>query len=68
VSRNYKFHSPKGLYFISFAVVGWLAVFTRNEFKELVIESLEFCQKKQGNGNTCLVAYDKACIFNFQKY
>jgi hypothetical protein len=55
VSRNYKFHSPKGLYFISFAVVGWLAVFTRNEFKELVIESLEFCQKKQGIRNTCLL-------------
>jgi hypothetical protein len=24
MSRNYKFHNPDGLYFISFAVVGWL--------------------------------------------
>jgi hypothetical protein len=24
MSRNYKFHNPEGLYFISFAVVGWL--------------------------------------------
>ncbi|CAH0190400.1 hypothetical protein [Chryseobacterium sp. Bi04] len=23
MSRNYKFHNPEGLYFISFAVVGW---------------------------------------------
>jgi hypothetical protein len=24
MSRNYKFHNPKGLYFVSFAVVNWL--------------------------------------------
>jgi hypothetical protein len=24
MSRNYKFYNPEGLYFISFAVVGWL--------------------------------------------
>ena len=33
---------------MSFAVVGWLDVFTRNEYKDLVIESLEFCQKNKG--------------------
>jgi hypothetical protein len=44
--RNYKFHNPEGLYFGSFAVVGCLAVFTRNEYKDLVLERLEFCQKK----------------------
>ncbi len=48
MSRNYKFHNPKGLYFVSFAVVGWLDVFTRNEYKDLVIESLEFCIKNKG--------------------
>ena len=48
MSRNYKFHNPDGLYFISFAVVGWLDVFTRNEYKDLFIESLEYCQKKKG--------------------
>ena len=48
MSRNYKFHNPEGLYFISFAVVGWLDVFTRNEYRKLFIESLEFCQKNKG--------------------
>ena len=47
MSRNYKFHNPEGLYFGSFVVVGWLAVFTRNEYKDLVLASLEFCQKKE---------------------
>lgn len=41
MSRNYKFHNPEGLYFISFAVVYWLDVFTRNQYKDLLVESLE---------------------------
>ena len=48
MSRNYKFHNPEGLYFISFAVVGWLDVFTRNEYKDLFVESLVYCQKNKG--------------------
>ena len=48
MSRNHKFHNPMGLYFVSFAVVSWLDVFTRNECKDLVLESLEFCQKNKG--------------------
>ncbi|SDL53083.1 transposase [Chryseobacterium taihuense] len=48
MSRNYKFHNPEGLYFISFAVVGWLDVFIRNEYKEIFLESLRFCQKNKG--------------------
>jgi REP element-mobilizing transposase RayT len=48
MSRNYKFHNPEGLYFVSFAVVRWLDVFTRNEYKQLVVDSLIFCQKEKG--------------------
>ncbi|PRZ22778.1 hypothetical protein BC624_10626 [Flavobacterium granuli] len=55
MSRNYKFHNPEGWYFISFAVVAWLDVFTRNEYKDLFLESLIFCQKKQRFRNSCLV-------------
>jgi len=48
MSRNYKFYNPKGLYFVSFAVVNWLDVFTRNEYKEIVLDSLRFSQKEKG--------------------
>jgi REP element-mobilizing transposase RayT len=48
MSRNYKFHNAEGLYFVSFAVVYWLDVFTRNEYKNLLLESLTFCQKEKG--------------------
>jgi REP element-mobilizing transposase RayT len=48
MSRNYKFHNPEGVYFISFAVVGWLDVFTREEYKSILIESLHYCQREKG--------------------
>jgi REP element-mobilizing transposase RayT len=48
MSRNYKFHNPDGLYFISFAVVEWLDVFTRNEYKDIVLDSLRYCQQEKG--------------------
>lgn len=48
MSRNYKFYNPKGVYFVSFAVVDWIDVFTRNEYKDILIESLDFCQREKG--------------------
>ena len=48
MSRNYKFHNPEGLYFVSFAVVEWLDVFTRNEYKDILVQSLSFCQSEKG--------------------
>lgn len=48
MSRNYKFHNPEGVYFVSFAVVEWIDVFTRIEYKDILLESLGFCQKNKG--------------------
>lgn len=48
MSSNYKFHNPKGLYFATFTVVEWLDVFTRNIYKDILLESLAYCQKEKG--------------------
>jgi REP element-mobilizing transposase RayT len=48
MSRNYKFVNPEGVYFVSFAVVEWIDVFTRNEYKEILLESLRYCQQAKG--------------------
>ena len=48
MSRNYKFKNPDGLYFVSFAVVEWVDVFTRNEYKDIFLDSLRYCQKEKG--------------------
>ena len=48
MSRNYKFHNPEGVYFVSFAVVEWIDVFTRNEYKDILLDSLLYCQQEKG--------------------
>ena len=48
MSRKYKFHNPEGLYFVSFAVKEWIDVFTRNEYKDILLDSLRYCQKNKG--------------------
>lgn len=48
MSRKYKFHNPDGLYFVTFTVQGWVDVFTRNEYKNILIENLTYCQKNKG--------------------
>ena len=35
-------------YFTTFKVVGWVDLFTRKECKNIIIESLEYCQKNKG--------------------
>lgn len=43
MSRKYKFNNPNGIYFVSFAVKGWVDVFTRNEYKNILVENLKHC-------------------------
>ena len=48
MSRKYKFYNPDGLYFISFATVHWIDVFIRNEYKNIFLDSVQYCQKNKG--------------------
>lgn len=48
MSRKYKFHNPDGIYFVSFAVKDWIDVFTRNEYRNIIVDSLAFCQQEKG--------------------
>ncbi|MEO6638378.1 MAG: transposase [Ginsengibacter sp.] len=45
---GYKMFDRGGMYFVSFAVVSWVDVFTRKEYRYIVIESLQHCQAEQG--------------------
>lgn len=48
MSRKYKFRNPDGLYFVTFATVNWIDVFTRRCYKDLLVESLNYCIDKKG--------------------
>lgn len=48
MSRKYKFWDSNSMYFISFAIVNWIDVFKRNEYKDELIKSWQHCQQKKG--------------------
>jgi REP element-mobilizing transposase RayT len=47
MSRKYKFSDNEKLYFISFAVVYWIDLFIRKEYKDIAIESWKHCQQNK---------------------
>ena len=48
MSRTYKMLNKEGIYFISFAVINWIDIFIRQQYFELVCDSLEYCIKNKG--------------------
>ena len=48
MSRKYKFAEKEGAYFISFATVYWIDVFTRLNQKYAITNALKHCQEKKG--------------------
>ncbi len=47
MSEKYKIY-PEGLFFITLTVVGWIDVFTREEYAEEVIDNFNFCIEQKG--------------------
>lgn len=45
---GYKIRNAKEIHFITFAVVEWIDVFTRKEYRDILIDSLKHCQKEKG--------------------
>ena len=45
---GYKIFDQGGLYYISFGVVAWVDVFTRKDYRDIVIDSLQHCQSEKG--------------------
>ncbi len=45
MSRRYKFTDNEELYFVSFAVINWIDLFIRNEYKEVLVNSIQYCQQ-----------------------
>ena len=48
MSTKYKIRNQEALHFISFATVEWIDVFTRPIYKEVIVESLKYCQQNKG--------------------
>jgi putative transposase len=45
---GYKICNEAEIYFIIFAVVEWVDVFTWKEYRDILPESIRYCQKAKG--------------------
>ena len=45
---GYKIRNQNEIHFITFAVVMWIDVFSRQHYRDIVVDSLRYCQKNKG--------------------
>jgi len=48
MSTKYKFSDKESVYFITSTIVDWVDVFTRDVYRDILLESFRFCQKNKG--------------------
>ena len=48
MGRKYAIRDKGAVYFVTFTVVNWIDVFIRNDYKEIIIDSLKYCQTNKG--------------------
>jgi REP element-mobilizing transposase RayT len=48
MSTGYKISDQSKTYFLTFQIVGWIDLFTRKIYRDIVIDSLKYCQEKKG--------------------
>jgi REP element-mobilizing transposase RayT len=48
MSTAYQIKEQEGLYFLTFQVVDWTDIFTRQCYRDIVLDSLKYCQREKG--------------------
>jgi REP element-mobilizing transposase RayT len=48
MSEKYKIHDPEGIYFLTSTVVGWIDVFSRTKYADIIVDSLRYCIINKG--------------------
>ena len=48
MSRKYKFHEKTDLYFVTYTVIHWIDVFTRDVYREVLLDSWNYCINNKG--------------------
>jgi len=46
--KGYIIGDQQSMYYLTFTVVGWIDIFTRQSYRDIVIESLKHCQQNKG--------------------
>jgi REP element-mobilizing transposase RayT len=48
MSNGYKISEQDELHYVTFQVVRWIDIFTRKVYRDIVVESLRYCQQNKG--------------------
>ncbi len=48
MSTKYRFHKPEAAYFVSFATVNWVDIFTREIYFQILVDSIKYCRENKG--------------------
>lgn len=48
MAYKYSIKDPHDIYFITSTIVEWVDLFTRKEYSDIIIDSLNFCQQQKG--------------------
>lgn len=48
IKEGYQIRNQDARHFLTFTVCGWIDLFTRKEYKDILIDSLKYCQKEKG--------------------
>jgi REP element-mobilizing transposase RayT len=55
MSSGYQIYDPSGVYFLTFQVVDWVDKFSRKLYRDVVVDSLNYCVENKGLRITALV-------------
>lgn len=48
MSTGYQVYDQTKTYYFTFQIVEWVDIFTRKEYKDIIISSLDYCRKEKG--------------------
>jgi len=48
MAQEYKIHDQSAAHFLTFQVVQWVDIFTKQVYRDIVIDSFKYCQKNKG--------------------
>ena len=47
MTGGYKIDNQSGVYFLTFQIIKWIDLFTRLDYRDIIIDSFQFCQKNK---------------------
>jgi len=46
--KGYVIHDQQAIYYMTFTIVGWVDIFSRQSYRDILIDSFKYCQKNKG--------------------